>query len=226
MRPRLLLLDCPEDGANEALVGTLLHRLKQECRLGLCVVVATNNRAMLEACNRLFVLQSGRIVDSGPSVEVRARTLAGWHRFVTDRDTNCEPSLNSWISSQFRRNGDAENRRNVCTVANELLAYSCRCISGMELKQSLTFEFKHFDGYCQLRMTDQAAPISSAALDAAHSEAAHSDDKNRLSPLAATIRGSLEMDASTKDGNRVLSVKIKTYDPRQSDPKKGRLDAS
>jgi len=226
LRPRLLLLDCPEDGANDALIGALLHRIKQESRLGLSTVIATNNRKILEACDRLLVLQGGRIVDSGPASEVRARTLAGWNRFVTERDSSSEPALNSWIDAQFRRDGDSENRRNVCTVANELLAFSCRSILGMELDQNLIFEFKHFEGHCELRMLDQAAPMSSAVLDAAQAEALSLSDEKRLSPLAAAIHDSLELDASTENGKRVLSVKIKTYNPRHDVPKKETFDAS
>jgi ABC-type multidrug transport system ATPase subunit len=218
LRPRLLLLDRPEDFAGEKQIAALAARLQRDRRLGLTVLMATGNRKLLEMCDRLLVLQGGRVIDTGPADEIRARTSAGWSRFVTERELSSEEALDSWLSSLFRRDGDEGNRRTVCTIANELLAFSCQGVSGLELKQDLRFEFKHFDGHCILRMIDQAAQISTGVLEKARAEA--EEATGRLSPLAAVLKAAEELEAGTEDGQRVLEVKIATYDPRVSADRK------
>ncbi len=216
MRPRVLILDRPEDGLSDQMIGTFIARLKEERRYGLAVVVITQNRAFSEMCDRILVLHSGRIVDSGPAAEVRERTQAGWGRVVLERDPASESLLDRWLESQFRRDGDDANRRKVCTVANELLAFSCRDVGTLDLRQMMHFEFKHFEGYCVLRMADDAASVSSATLDAARREVETASDDKRLSPLAAAMQGALDLTATTKEQKRIIEVKIETYDPRKA----------
>lgn len=217
LRPRLLLLDRPEDGAGPKQIAALAARLQQERRLGLTVLIATGNRKLQDMCDRLLILQGGRVIDTGPAAEIRARTSAGWSRFVTDRELSSEEALDSWLASLFRRDGDEANRRRVCTLANEMLAFSCQGVSGLDLSQDLRFEFKHHEGYCVLRMADQAAPVSTGVLEKARAEAAQ--DNGRLSPLAALCKGAMEVSCLVENDLRVVEVKIETYDPRISGPK-------
>ncbi len=218
LRPRLLLLDRPEDGAGPKQIAALAARLQQDRRLGLSVLIVTGNRKLQEMCDRLLVLQGGRLIDTGPAAEIRARTSAGWSRFVTERELTSEEALDSWLASLFRRDGDAANRRRVCTLANEMLALSCHGVSGLDLKQELRFEFKHHEGYCLLRMADQAAPVSTGVLEKARAEAAE-DSGGRLNPLAAICQGAMEVSCTVENDMRVVEVKIQTYDPRISGPK-------
>lgn len=218
LRPRLLLLDRPEDGAGAKQIAALAARLQQDRRLGLAVLMVTSSRKLQELSDRVLVMQGGRIIDQGPAEEIRARTTAGWSRFVTERELASEEALDSWLASQFRRDGDAANRRKVCMLANELLAFSCQGVSGLDLQQELRFEFKHFDGHCLLRMLDQAAPLSSGVLEQARQEAAEGSGA-RLSPLAAVFKGAMEVQTSTQDGQRVIEARIETYDPRLGIPK-------
>ena len=215
LRPRLFLIDRPEDGASVPLLGALADRMQQECRLGASFIVATENRAILEICDTFLMLQNGRVVDFGPAEEIRARMSAGWIRFVADRVLDSEESLDSWLCAQFRRDGDETNRRNVCMVANEMLAFSCQDVQGLGQTQTLRFEFKHFKGHCVLRMIDGGPPVSTGALQKAEKEAASADDVvGRLTPLAAITRDSQSIDVRLEGGQRAIEVEIATYDPR------------
>ncbi len=214
IRPRLFCMDRPEDGATGPLMAALADRIKQECRLGATFIVATENRAILDICDQFLMLQNGRLVDFGPAEEIRARMSAGWIRFVAERDLDSEESLTSWLCAQFRRDGDETNRRTVCMIANEMLAFSCQDQQGLSDVQTLRFEFKHFKGHCILRMIDQGAPVSTGVLQKAEKEAEQDDVLGRLSPLAAIIKGSLDLDVHMEHSHRVLEVKIETYDPR------------
>ena len=120
------------------------------------------DRAMLEACDYLISLQSGRLVEMAAADEMRARASSGWQRFVATRELESEDALDSWINAQFRRDGDGANRRAVCMVANEMLTLACRS-DDPAATDTVCFEIKLFAGRCQLRM-QQPQPLSSGAL--------------------------------------------------------------
>lgn len=214
LSPNLYLFDRPEDSLPEKQISALISYLKKEVKLGRTVVVATENRALIEACDTLVVMQEGRIIDKGNSKDVGKRQAAGWARFVGERKLNIDENLESWIRSHFKRPGDEHNRRKVSHVASEMLLYSCQSQNAF-LQQSIIFEFKHYDGYCELSFQDSDAPIGSVQLSKAQDVIDSSDGNNRLTPLASIISNSLSFEASAEMERRRLLVKIETTDPRK-----------
>ncbi|MBO9396354.1 ATP-binding cassette domain-containing protein [Shimia sp. R9_2] len=226
LRPGLYLLDRPEDGASESLLVALGQRLKSDARLGHITLMITENRQLLEQCDQLLMMQNGRIIEFAATSDIRERQASGWHRFVTPRSLESEEALDGWICSHFRREGDEANRRAVCMVANEMLSLACQ--SGIETHteaDSLSFEFKHFVGKCQIRMIDSRLALSSGAIQKAKTAADTSVDGERLSPLAKIMRDSLDVESSASDGGGILLVAIKTYDPRLLSSRKVSQDA-
>lgn len=220
LSPGIYLMDRPEDGASEKLIGAVSRRIQQERRAGRCFILVTENRALLEQCDKLLMLQGGRMVDFGAAQEIRERQSSGWARFVGSRELDTEENLDSWIRSHFRRDGDEANRRNACSVAAELLAFSCQS-AGANSSQSLTFEFKHFEGFCMIKMTDQDVPVSTGQLQRAREEADAKETNWRVSPLAAVMRACVSVEASVEMDRRVLLAKLETYDPRKSETEAG-----
>lgn len=213
LSPQIYLFERPEDSMPDKQVSALLTQIQQESRMGRCIIMETSNRALLEACDKLLVLQGGRLVDFGDAVEIRARRSSGWARFAGTRRLETEDNLDNWVRSHFKRDGDESNRRNVSLVASELLAFSCQTTSP-RLQQTLCFDFKHFEGYCLLKMTDEDAPLTSAQLEKARAEAEESEPGARLSPLATVYRSCLDVEATVEMDKRVLTAKVETYDPR------------
>ena len=215
LAPMLYLLDRPEDGLPEKQISALLARLQEESRFGRCVVMITQNRALLEACDKIMVLQSGRIVDFGTAEDIRNRKAAGWARFVAERNLDVEENLENWVRSHFKRPGDEANRRKVAHIASELLAFSCQGAGGALVNKTVIFEFKHFIGHCILRLQDGDAPVTSSTLQKAELESNTPQQGKRLSPLGSIIQNCSEIEAGADLDRRVLSVKIETFDPRK-----------
>jgi ABC-type multidrug transport system ATPase subunit len=214
LRPRLYLLDRPEDGASAKLLDSLAARLEDEARLGAIFVIATEDRRLLEKCNKMLMLQNGRLIELAPSEEVVARKSTGWVRFVSERDLDREDALDSWVCAQFRRDGDEGNRRTVCLVANEMLALACQRQPHQEVSESVTFEFKHFKGHCILRIVEKHLPVSSAALEHARAQAVAAGSGGSLSPLARIVKNSRSVELIEITDRHTLQVEIETYDPR------------
>lgn len=215
MSPHLYLVDRPEDGVSEKLMGAMVARIRQECRAGRSFIVVTENRALLDVCDKLLMLQEGRVVDFGPAQEIRDRQSSGWQRFVGSRSLETEENLETWVRSHFRRDGDEINRRNACVVAAELLAFSCQNVEPLS-HQSINIEFKHFEGHCLIKLVDRDLPVSSGVLTRAENEAADTDGTVRLSPLAAVFKLCASVDATVEQDQRVILAKLDTYDPRKT----------
>ncbi|WP_120500647.1 ATP-binding cassette domain-containing protein [Roseovarius sp. EL26] len=215
LRPQLYLFDRPEDGASEHVLSALVARIKQEQRFGATFVISTDNRQLLDLCDDMVVMLGGRVVDFGTADEIRQQYAVGWTRFIAPRNQDSEDGLDSWLRAQFRRDGDDQNRRNVCVVANELLAFSCKGISPALTTESLRFEFKLFEGHCILRMLDTDQPMSSGALEKARHEMDTSSDIKPLSPLAMVLRDAISVETRMEADMRVIEVKIEIYDPRK-----------
>jgi len=215
LAPDVYLLDRPEDGLHDRQITALQERLRHEVRLGRSVVIVSQNRGLMEMCDRLIVMQAGRVVDFGEAAETRARLDNGWSRLVAARSLDTEDNLESWVRGHFRRRGDEANRRKVCLVASELLAFSCQSANAMG-KENLAFEFKHFEGHCILRLEDGGVPVSSAQLQNARRQLAKGERNARKSPLAVVLRESIEIEVSSQLDKRQLTVRIATYDPRKS----------
>lgn len=220
LRPRLFLFDRPEDGASVGLLNALAKRMREESRLGGIFLVATENRQLLDACDKLLMLQKGRLIELAPASEINARRSAGWMRFVSERDLESEEALDSWICAQFRRDGDEANRRSVCMIANEVLALSCQTRNGRELDRSVNFEFKHQKGYCILQTVERDALVSSAALERARQEVEHQRDGESLSPLGRVMKHAKSVEVLEMAGKHLLQIMIETYDPRETLPQK------
>ncbi|MCX7560505.1 ATP-binding cassette domain-containing protein [Sulfitobacter sp. F26204] len=215
LSPSVYLMDRPEDGVSDAFVVALCSKIAQEVRLGRSFMLITDNRALLEMCDKIMVLQEGRLVDFGDAQEVREKISNGWSRLVALRALSLEEHLILWCRNLFKRPGDEANRRNVGLICSELLAFSCQTVSGLE-DQNITFEFKHFENYGLLRMIDSDPVLSSAALERARIEAEAGDDVTRVSPLATVMRGADSVDSSSENGQRVITVKVPTFDPRKT----------
>ena len=213
--PPLYLIDRPEDNGSEKMVGALVARIRQECRAGRSFVVVTENRALLDICDKLLILQEGRVIDFGPALEIRARQSSGWQRFVGARSLETEENLEAWIRSHFRRDGDEINRRKACIVCAELLAFSCQNVAPLS-HQSVCFEFKHFEGHCEIKLMDRDIPVSSGVLQRAEEEARQNDGKTRLSPLAKVFETCSKVHATVEQDQRVVEAHLDTYDPRKS----------
>jgi branched-chain amino acid transport system ATP-binding protein len=70
-RPRLLLLDEPSMGLAPLLVQEIFHTLRQLNGRGLTIfLVEQNVRQALKIADRAYVMENGKIVLSGPSVEL------------------------------------------------------------------------------------------------------------------------------------------------------------
>lgn len=220
MAPSLYILDRPEDGCSAALLLALKQRLLLESRAGRGVLLVTEDRGLLDICGRLLSLEEGKLTDDAPASEMRARRSTGWARFVAERRIESEETLTAWVRSQFKRDGDDENRRRTCGVAAEMLALSCgdHPASGAE---RITFDFKHFEAFALMRIQDLGELISSGRLQEATRHAQSEAASTRLSPLARVLGAVESFEQDHVDGRRILTVKIATTDPRkQAAPRK------
>ncbi|MEM9129623.1 MAG: ATP-binding cassette domain-containing protein [Pseudomonadota bacterium] len=221
LSPGLYLMDRPEDALPEKQISAVLNRIQEEARLGRSTIIVTQNRAFLEACDKILVLQGGRVLDFGIAEEIRKRKATGWSRFASQRSLEIEDSLEKWIRSHFRRPGDEPNRRKVAHIASEMLALSCQNGPVLNVSHSIVFEFKHFVGHCVLRMQDGDAPISTTSIQKAETEVSKRAEGQRLSPLATILSIASDFEAGVDLDRRVLTVKVDTFDPRLSQTKEG-----
>ena len=71
--PRLLMLDEPSLGLAPQVVGEIMERLAQLRESGLTIILVEQNaRAALELADRGYVLETGRIVTTGPAARLLA----------------------------------------------------------------------------------------------------------------------------------------------------------
>ncbi|KNG93414.1 ATP-binding cassette domain-containing protein [Pseudaestuariivita atlantica] len=224
LNPGLYLMDRPEDSASDKVIRALTARMIQEKRLGRSFIVATDDRTILECCDQLLVLQGGRVIEAGDAQEIRGRMSSGWTRMVAARSLESEDNLDRWIRSHFKRDGDEANRRKAALIASELLAFSCQSRSALE-GQSVTFEFKHFEGHCILKLLDDDGPVTTAQLERAREEVEQQVTGSRQSPLAMVIGQSMSVEAVMEGTQRAVIAKIATYDPRKGGNQQGNVDA-
>ncbi|MDT0683178.1 ATP-binding cassette domain-containing protein [Roseicyclus sp. F158] len=213
LAPDLYLLDRPEDGLGPAQLDAVLSRLRLECQLGRVVLMVTENRALLEACDKLLVLQDGRVSEFGDASEIRAKQSAGWAGFTADRTLESEEALTSWVEGRFRRPGDEANRRAAAQLAAEMLAFSCQTAAPGS-GQRLRFELKLFEGHGVLRMIDDDPALSSGKLEQARRQAMDEGLVGRMPPLARVLRYSRDLEASVENDHRLLTATLDIYDPR------------
>lgn len=214
LSPGLYLMDRPETGLADRGIAALRDLIQHEKRLGRCILVASENRAIQDICDTVIVLQEGRLIDMGTPEALRARQEAGWTRLVAERVLDSEDNLVNWVRNLFKRPGDEGNRRAVGLVAAELLALSCQSADSAAPGR-VEFDFKHQRGSCILRMADSGPPISTATLDRARKE---QDRRADVGPLAAILSGSSAFSCHVEAGRRLVEVQIATYDPRLTRP--------
>lgn len=214
--PSLYLLDRPEDLVSDKLMAALADRVLMEKRAGRSFIVTTDNRALQEACDKLLLLRDGRVTDFGPADEIRGRLSAGWNRFVGARQLETEDTLDTWVRSHFKRDGDEANRRKVCRIAAELLAFSCHDLPPLS-SERICIDFKHFMGHCVLKLTDKGVLLTTGQIRRAKRDARGGAEDARISPLAHVFRHAKSVGQDSVEGKRVLSVKIATYDPRKGE---------
>ncbi|MEM8980042.1 MAG: ATP-binding cassette domain-containing protein [Pseudomonadota bacterium] len=222
--PHLYLFDQPESGLDEKMLSVFAGLLEQEVKSGRGVVIVTDERVLLEKCDKLLVLEAGRIVDFDNAEDVRERMAAGWSRFVGVRSLDTAENLESWIRSHFKRTGDDANRRRLTEVTSELLALLCLDHFGdrQDENERLQFDFKHYRGHCVIRTQCPGDMITSTEYERASREL-NAEASGRLSPLARVLSLTEDLSCSVEDGLQILEMKIQTYDPRlgQTDiPKK------
>lgn len=214
LAPRLYLLDRPEDGLDDRAIGALATRISREKRLGRSFVMVTENRRLLELCDRIAVMQDGRIVDCAAREDIYRRKSAGWARLTLRRSLDSEETLIHWVRGLFRRPGDDGNRRAVAFIASELLAYACQGDGdGHGDDGRVHFDFKHGVELATLRMSDHGPMPSSGAIERARREGASGA---ALTPLASVLQAAKTFDVREEEGCRVIEVGIATYDPRRS----------
>ncbi|MGR3434767.1 MAG: ATP-binding cassette domain-containing protein [Shimia sp.] len=207
------LFDRPEDGTPAALLSAVAAQIERERRVGRSFVLATEAPTLLALCDRILTLRNGRVVDFAPREEVAGRLSAGWTRFVTARRLEGEGALVAWTASLFRRAGDAGNQARLGRIAAELLAFSCHGGQGRE-EDRISFDFKHFQGHCLLRLTDDGALLTSGQMQIAQRDARERRDDPRRAPLAKILGDVMQFEQAMEDGRRVVTLKVATYDPR------------
>jgi hypothetical protein len=65
-------------------------------------------------------------------------------------------------------------------------------------------------------MIDDSGPLTTGQIARARKEAGGDPGLSRLSPLAAVVRGSLDISGTVENDRRVISLRVATYDPRKS----------
>lgn len=214
IQPQLYLMDRPEDGLPEKQIKAVIGRMRQETRLGRSFLIVSSNRFLLNACDKIIVMLDGQVVDYGDAEGIRARMSSGWSRFIGTRELATEANLTRWVHSHFQRGLEKVNKRRVSLVASEMLTLSCQKAASVS-PGNVRFMFKHFRGYCVLRMEDDDAPITSSQLALARQQAEDKALTSPKTPLAAILEQTLEQDISANTESRILEVKIKTFDPRK-----------
>ena len=81
----VLLADEPTSELDETNRGLVLSELRREADRGAVVVVATHDPAVVEACDRHFVLDDGELVDHVAAVDLTRFTRRG-HQVVADAE--------------------------------------------------------------------------------------------------------------------------------------------
>ena len=75
-RPNLLILDEPNAFLDAEGETALIRALLAERKRGATILVIAHRRAVIEAANRLLVIEGGRLKMAGPAREVVARLSA------------------------------------------------------------------------------------------------------------------------------------------------------
>ncbi len=106
----VLLADEPTSELDEGNRALVLRELRREAERGAVVVVATHDPAVVEACDRHFVLDEGRLVDQVAPVDAHrlVKALAHPERMIVEEARPPHFELGADGDSQFRPRHSAE----------------------------------------------------------------------------------------------------------------------
>lgn len=209
--PNVYLLDLPESGLSDLNITALLEVIKSERRLGKSFLVATQNRALRDACSHVLLLDQGRLIDFGSATLIRGAKSKGWSRFSGKRHLDSEENLIFWAKSMFRRPGDELNQRKIGIVISDLLTLSCQ---SAEDDENLVFECKNFKGRTAIKLYDSGPILTSATLEKARASQGKRAKAQSGSVLASLFAQCSKFSCDESDGQRVIQVEFSTYDPR------------
>lgn len=215
--PSLYLLDTPENTLTARDIGRVASKIRAEKAAGKSALIVTNDRALLECCDMILMMNDGRITDRGPRETVLRRQQSGRARLMLDRSADEEDRLHNWLRSQFNRPGDERNRRAICLAASEALSlpHQSDRLGGAA---PLIWEFQHQKGQAILEMIDQGDPISPSELQKGKELARKTQAYSADTPIANLLRRAKDveqvMDNLEPPYARKLRLVITTYDPR------------
>lgn len=217
--PSLYLFDTPETALTARDIGRVGAKIAAEKNAGRSFLMVTNDRALLDCCDTIFILNDGRITDRGPRDTVLRRQQSGRARLMLDRSADEEDRLHNWLRSQFNRPGDERNRRNICLAASEALSlpHQANRLAGTA---PIVWEFQHQKGHAILEMSDQGDPISPLSMrkgkELAETTEAYSADTPVANLHRRTISVEQETDNLEPPYTRKLRLTVSTYDPRDN----------
>ena len=135
-------------------------------------------------------------------------------------DAETEDRLHNWLSAQFNRRGDEENRRNLCLAASDLLALARP--EGEDGQSRLAFDFRHRVGECHLAMYDQGGLLTATQLAEARRLSGENARESARTPLANLLRRVIDLEQEHAEAGsgwqRRIELRVATYDPRKVAP--------
>ncbi|MEM9059698.1 MAG: ATP-binding cassette domain-containing protein [Pseudomonadota bacterium] len=164
-RPSVLVLDEPNaalDKEGERALISSIARLKTE---GVTIILVAHRAGVLSLVDRILLLDSGRVRDSGPKGEVMARMNARMMQIDLKRDPSELPRLEDWIGSHFKRDTDGDARANAAMVATEMFNISLNSPPRTDETSPIRFTLKHSPGICAISLHDTCELIASTRLD-------------------------------------------------------------
>ena len=106
-RPRLLLLDEPSTGLDPGGRHDLWTHLEQlRSDLGVTIVVTTHLMEEAERCDRLALLDLGKIVAEGSPSELRSLVPGEWLTLTCDQPESLKSRLHAELDLEFQRIGE------------------------------------------------------------------------------------------------------------------------
>ena len=214
-KPCVLVLDEPNaalDKEGERALISTIARLKTE---GVTIVMVAHRAGVLSMVDRILLLDSGRVRDSGPKGEVIARMNARMMQIDLSREPSELPRLEDWIGSHFKRDTDGDARANAALVATEMFNISLNTPPSTDERSPIRFTLKHTPGICAISLHDTCEPIASARVDRLSRIA---NDEMILAPalegsdlaLLMVMQLSESFEQRTAEYGRVLKAEIST----------------
>ncbi len=152
--PKYLFMDEPNallDHEGERNMLDAIHRLKSQ---GTTIVLSAHRLGIVHLCDRIIVMEDGKVVDMGQRSEVLGRMASAYRRLRLPISGGSIQDLSDWIARQFTREGDSEFRERATTVATELFAFG-RDNGPDTSERMINFEFEFIDDVtCSIMMSE------------------------------------------------------------------------